>query len=183
MISILSLRYGRALASVVLGCGILAAAAVGQGLYAGLLRRAIAAPSIAFGRLEEGDLVGRITAPRVGLDSPVYEGIQLGTLAQGPGHVPNTPLPGTREDFVNSVIAVSRSEEGDLVCRLRLGDDVEMRTPFGLRRFRVVERRLLEPDNVRFDSRDRARVTLLTPYPPQELGPAPMRLALSLEER
>jgi sortase A len=180
--SILSLRAGRALTAVVFACGILAAAAVAQGFYAELARRPAVAAAIAFGRLEEGDLVGRISAPRVGLDAPVYEGIKGATLAQGPGHVPETPLPGHREGSGNSLIAVSRGEEGDRVSQLKLGDLVEMRTPFGLRRYRVVERRYLDPATIRLEDDGRARVTLLTPYPPDELGPAPTRLALSLKE-
>jgi len=180
---ILWLRLGRALAAVVVGCGILLAAAVGQGLYLGLLSpNPHPARSIPFGRLEEGDLVGRITAPRVGLDSPVYEGITSSTLAAGPGHVPSSALPGGREVSSYSLIAVCRGDEGDRVARLKLGDAVEMRTPFGLRRYRVVERRLLDPEAIHFEQADRARVMLLTPYPPDEIGPAPTRLVLALEE-
>lgn len=180
--SILSLRLGRALAAVLLACGILAAAAVGQGLYASLAHRAVPAPPVAFGRLEEGDLVGWMSAPSVGLDTPVYEGIEGATLAQGPGHVPGTPLPGRQEGLVNTVIAVERSKDGNRVARLRLGDLVQMRTPFGPRRYRVVDRVLLDPESLHFQGSDRARITLLTPYPPEEIGPAPKRLALSLEE-
>jgi LPXTG-site transpeptidase (sortase) family protein len=178
---VLSLRLGRALAAIVLACGILGAAAVGQGRY-GQLAKGVEAPTALLPRLEEGDLVGRISAPRVGLDAPVYEGIASGTLAQGPGHVPGTALPGTQEETTNALIAVSHSDEGDRLARLRLGDVVEMRTLFGLRRYRVVDRRLLDPTAIRFDAAKHARVTLLTPYPPDELGPAPTRLALALEE-
>src|SRR5712691_13526538 len=173
---LLSLRLGRALTAVVLACGILAAATAAEGLYGSLSRRAIDRP-LPFPRLAEGDLVGRLSAPRVGLDAPVYEGIDSATLAQGPGHVPATTLPGSSG---GAVIAVSRGETGDRLSELKLGDSVQMRTPFGLRSYRVVERRVLEPEAIRFETIARGDVTLLTPYPPDEVGPAPSRLLLTL---
>jgi sortase A len=176
---LLSLRLGRALTAVVLACGILAAATAAEGLYGSLSRRTAIEPPRPFPRLAEGDLVGRMSAPRVGLDAPVYEGIDPGTLAQGPGHVPATILPGRS---AGAVIAVSRSDAGNRVARLRLGDSVQMRTPFGLRRYHVAERRLLDRESIQFEKIARGQVTLLTPYPPEELGPAPSRLVLTLEE-
>jgi LPXTG-site transpeptidase (sortase) family protein len=176
---LLSLRLGRALTAVVLACGILAAATAAEGLYGSLSRRTAIDHALPFPRLAEGDLVGRLSAPRVGLDAPVYEGIDPATLAQGPGHVPATILPGRS---AGAVIAVSRSRAGERVARLRLGDSVEMRTPFGLRRYHVAERRLLDRESIQLEKIGRGQVTLLTPYPPEELGPAPSRLVLTLEE-
>ncbi len=183
MTNILSQRFGRAMAAIVLACGILGAAAVGQGMYTDRAHRYLPSAPVALARLEEGDLVGRVTAPRVGLDSPVYEGVTNATLAQGPGHVPTTSLPGSARASTHPLIVVSRGPDGSRVARLHVGDALEMRTPFGLRRYRVVERRLSEPEHVRFDERTEKSVTLLTPFPPEELGPAPLRLALVLEEK
>jgi len=175
----LSLRLGRALTAVLLACGILAAATAAEGLYGSLSRRALPGRVLPLARLEEGDLVGRLSAPRVGLDTPVYEGIDSATLAQGPGHLPATTLPGSSG---GAVIAVSRGETGDRLSELKLGDSVQMRTPFGLRSYRVVERRVLEPEAIRFETMARGDVTLLTAYPPGEVGPAPSRLLLTLEK-
>ena len=77
---------------------------------------------------------------------------------------------------------MSRGKAGDRLARLRLGDSVQMRTPFGLRRYHVAERRLLDRDSVELSNIGRGQVALLTPYPPEELGPAPTRLVLTLEE-
>src|SRR5260370_18744559 len=90
---LLSLRLGRALTAVVLACGILAAATAAEGLYGSLSRRPAIDHPLPFPRLEEGELVGRLSAPRVGLAAPVYEGIDPSTLLQGPGHLPATILP------------------------------------------------------------------------------------------
>jgi sortase A len=174
----LSLRLGRALTAVVLACGILAAANAAEGLYGSLSRRTPTPDPLPFAGLAEGDLVGRLSAARVGLDAPVYEGIGPATLAQGAGHVPSTMLPGRS---AGAVVAVSRGKAGDRISRLRLGDSVQMRTPFGLRRYHVAERRLLDRESVQLSKIGRGQVTLLTPYPPEELGPAPSRLVLTLD--
>jgi|SRR5215472_5453017 len=177
--NILSLRLGRVLAAVLLACGVLAGARVAQGVYGSLSRRTVEDRPRPFARLEEGDLVGRLSASRVGLTAPVYEGIHAVTLAHGPGHVPETNLPGRS---AGAVIAIPRGDSGDRVARLRLGDSVDMRTPFGLKRYRVAERRILDSDAIRVETICRGDVTLLTPYPPEQIGPAPSRLVLTLEQ-
>jgi sortase A len=182
MNTILSWRLGRAMTAILLACGILAAAAVGQGMYTQLTSHPLSPSPIGLAPLEEGDLVGRVIAPRVGLDSPVFEGVSNATLARGPGHVPSTPLPGVGQSLAHALIVVSRGADGSRVARLHIGDAVEMRTPFGLRRYRVMERRLSEPEQARFQAQAREGVSLVTPFPPEELGPAPLRLALILDE-
>ena len=42
----------------------------------------------------EGDPTARIVAPSIGLDWIVVEGVALADLKKGPGHYPETPLPG-----------------------------------------------------------------------------------------
>lgn len=109
-----------------------------------------------------------------------FEGIASRTLARGPGHVPGTALPGSETGKDNAVIAVARDVGGTELAELRLGDRVEMRTPFGVRRYRVVEWRVYDPQEVGRRS-PRARVRLLTAYPAESIGPAPMRLEVALE--
>jgi sortase A len=47
-------------------------------------------------RTEAGDPVGRIRIPEVGLSKVIVEGTDGGSLRKGPGHYPETPLPGIR---------------------------------------------------------------------------------------
>jgi sortase A len=61
-----------------------------------------AAPSIA--DLPSG-AIGKVEIPKVGLSQPMFEGIGLDVLANGPGHWPGTPMPG---DNGNAVIAGHR---------------------------------------------------------------------------
>ncbi|MGH8918435.1 MAG: sortase domain-containing protein, partial [Actinomycetes bacterium] len=43
---------------------------------------------------EDGDVIGRIEIPAIGLDSKVVQGVAPADLKQGPGHYPDTPMPG-----------------------------------------------------------------------------------------
>jgi len=44
----------------------------------------------------EGDAIGRIEIPSIGVSEYVVEGTDTATLRKGPGHYPDTPLPGGR---------------------------------------------------------------------------------------
>ena len=42
----------------------------------------------------EGDAVARLRIPRIDVDKIVVEGVQVDDLKRGPGHYPDSPLPG-----------------------------------------------------------------------------------------
>jgi sortase A len=44
----------------------------------------------------EGDAIARLDIPAIGLSEYVVEGTDTGSLRKGPGHYPDTPLPGDR---------------------------------------------------------------------------------------
>jgi sortase A len=52
------------------------------------------ATAAALRSLAIGDAVGQLEIPAIGVDYIVLEGVDLGTLESGPGHFPQTPLPG-----------------------------------------------------------------------------------------
>jgi sortase A len=175
-------RISGALSAVGLGFAILAAPPVTVGLYSvgGRLASGPSPPPAAAPFLAEGELVARMTVPRVKLESPIFEGVGLLSLSRGAGHLPGTALPGA-EDGGESVIAMARDRGGVAIAALRLGDRIRLTTHFGARHYRVVERRLLAPQDLRPDSACAPRVTLVTAYPADSLGPAPLRLAVVME--
>ena len=59
--------------------------------------------------LAEGDPVGQIVIPRIGLDAIVVEGVGDDDLKSGPGHYPSTPAPGQKG---NAAIAGHRTTYG-----------------------------------------------------------------------
>jgi sortase A len=132
-------------------------------------------------RVEEGALIARIRVDRLSLDAPVFEGVESRTLASGAGHLPGTALPGEEGPLQHSVIAVARDARPAVLADLRLGDRVQMQTPFGLKRYRVRERSIVEPEGVRLGPTRHPRVTFVTAYPVDSIGPAPLRLAVVLE--
>lgn len=183
----LSHRLAPALASVGLGCGILFSAAFARDVYSGFSGRersespvlsSPARPS----RLPEGEMVARLMVPRLKVDSPVFEGVGAATLARGAGHLPETALPGEENENDPSVIAIARGGCGAAVSKLRLNDRVRLTTSHGLRRYRVVERRIVEPRGFRDGPVTAGHLTLITTYPSDLPGPAPLRLAVSLEQ-
>lgn len=179
----LSDRIVPALASVGLGCSLLFTAGFAREVYSGIAgpEAPRSARARAATRVEPGELVARLTVPRLALDSPVFEGVEARTLARGAGHLPGTGLPGEEEENNPCVIAIARGERGAAVAGLRLGDRVRLTTSLGPRNYRVTERRVLEPTAFRPGPASSARVTLLAPFPADSFGPAPMRLAVALE--
>ena len=108
-------------------------------------------------RAHEGDPVGRLRADAIGLDEVVVHGTEGGTLRSGPGHYPDTPLPGARGTVA---VAGHRSTYGapfrDL-DELRRGDRIELAMPYGRFEYRVERTRIVPPtatevtDRVGFD--------------------------------
>ena len=139
------------------------------------------AGSPALGRISPGDTVARLSVPRLGFEAAVREGVDEATLSFGPGHVPGTALPGEESRRKNAVIAISRDVGTPFASELALGDLIEVRTPFGLRSYRVVERRVVRIEDITVDPTEDASLTVLSFYPPDSIGPAPLRLAVRAE--
>jgi sortase A len=90
----------------------------------------------------------RLRVPKLGLDAVVFEGVTRETLTQGPGHMPNTPLPGQPG---NAVISGHRTTYGrpffdfDL---LQPGDRIEVETSIGTHVYVVRENLIVAPTDV-----------------------------------
>jgi sortase A len=140
-----------------------------------------AAGSPALGRLSPGDTVARLSIPRLGFEAAVREGVDEDILSFGPGHVPGTALPGEESRHKNAVIAIARDVGAPIASELTLGDVIELTTPFGLRSYRVVQRHELRIEDVTIAPTEEPSLTLIAPYPPDSIGPAPLRLAVRAE--
>jgi sortase A len=174
-------RVTQVLTTVGIAFGILAAAPMAEAF-----RTVPGAPSsgsrVPLAQLETGDLVARLSIPRLAIDAPVYEGVLPGSLARGAGHVPGTAIPGEEGGANHCVVVIPRdSAAAAAVADARLGESITMRTPFGVQSYRVVEKRVLFPEAVPIGRTRKPRITLVTPYPVDEIGPAPLRMAVALE--
>jgi sortase A len=84
-----------------------------------------------------GQLVARIEMPTIHVDNIMVEGVTAGALAKGPGHFPESPLPG---QLGNAAVAGHRTTHGapfSDVDQLHPGDPVVFTTPAGRWVYRV----------------------------------------------
>ena len=108
-------------------------------------RRLRFAARAALRRAREGDPVGRLRADAIGLDEVVVQGTGGGALRSGPGHYPETPLPGARGTVA---IAGHRTTYGAPFRRLDdldAGDRIELEMPYGRFAYRVERTRVVAP--------------------------------------
>ena len=176
-------RAAHVLAAISLAFGLLAAAPIAEAFRSAPPPPRVSAPRPPLGTFSSGDLVARLAVPRLGIDAPVYEGVSDESLSRGAGHLPGTALPGEDAAVRDTMLAIPRDSPASGLAQARVGDTVTMRTPFGVRRYRVAERRVTAPDAIRQTASKGRTVTIVTPYPADAVGPAPLRLALVLKAR
>jgi sortase A len=96
-------------------------------------------------QLDGGDAMGRIVMPRIGVSEVFVEGTEAGDLRKGPGHYPDTPLPG---EHGTVAIAGHRTTYGAPfrnIDELESGDRIELRMPYGRFTYRVERTRIVPP--------------------------------------
>lgn len=92
-----------------------------------------------------GDPVARIEMPTLGTDHIVVAGVGVPELQLGPGHFPDTPLPG---QLGNAAIAGHRTTYGQPfhdVDRLVRGDDIIVTTSAGTFVYQVTDTLIVDP--------------------------------------
>ncbi len=86
----------------------------------------------------EGEALGKIEIPKIGLSAYVVEGVGDDDLKNGPGHYPDTPLPGQQG---NAGIAGHRTTYGAPFANiddLAVGDDIVITTVQGKFTYKVI---------------------------------------------
>ena len=92
-----------------------------------------------------GDAVGRLRIPRIDLERVVVHGTSTAPLRRGPGHYPDTPLPGAGGTVG---IAGHRTTYGAPfrnIDALRPGDTIDVEMPYGRFTYRVERTRIVAP--------------------------------------
>jgi sortase A len=96
----------------------------------------------------KGDSIARIEIPSIGVDEYVVEGTDLESLRKGPGHYPETPLPGERG---TSAIAGHRTTYGAPfrhIDELDPGDRIIIDMPDGRFIYRVEESKIVDDQDL-----------------------------------
>ena len=115
-----------------------------------------------------GDVMARIEIPSIGLDAKVVSGVQPADLKAGPGHYPDTPMPG---QLGNSAIAGHRTTYGQPffdLDQVEPGDEIVLTTVQGRFVYRMTSNEVVgasQSDVVATTDPDVARLTLTTCHP------------------
>jgi sortase A len=123
--------------------------------------------------------LGSISIPKLGVSEPLFSGIRLTTLDNGPGHWPGTALPG---QVGNVVVAAHRTSHGAAfrnIDQLVAGDIVQFDTGSGAIGYTVTGTQIVGPDAMWIvDPTDTPTATLFACHPP---GSTRQRIVVNLE--
>jgi sortase A len=96
----------------------------------------------------DGSAVAHISIPAIGVDKVVVQGVEVADLKKGPGHYPDSPLPGQPG---NAAIAGHRTTYGapfNRIDELGKGDEILVTTLQGSFRYEVREQLIVSPGEV-----------------------------------
>ena len=144
-------------------------------------RRSTPSPPAARSTVHDGELVGRLEIPRLGVSAIVMEGVSARTLRSAVGHVPGTPLPG---EPGNVSLSAHRDTFFRNLRKIQTGDLITVSTVSGdLHRYRVGAIRIVSPNNVKIlDAYDGPGLNLITCFPFYYVGPSPKRFIVHADE-
>jgi sortase A len=98
--------------------------------------------------LHEGDAIGRIEIPRLGLDMVMVNGTQTDTLKKGPARELSTFLPGEGKLIYVAGHRTTYSAPFSAIDNLRPGDPVSIELPYGTFQYRITGHRIVGADNL-----------------------------------
>jgi sortase A len=107
-----------------------------------------ATPGIALPPTPEGDALAIIEIPKINVSKAVVQGVGVEDLKKGPGHYPQTPMPGQKG---NAAIAGHRTTYGHPfydVDALKPGDDIFISTREGKFQYKVDHSMNVDPHDV-----------------------------------
>jgi len=130
--------------------------------------------------LADGDVLGEIEVPRLGLDAIVVQGDSPATLKRAVGHLSQSALPG---EWGNVTLAGHRDTFFRPLRDIRLGDTITFKTQERSFNYLVQSIEVVAPTDVRvLEPSTGHDLTLLTCYPVYYVGPAPKRLVVRARE-
>jgi sortase A len=130
-------------------------------------------------RVKTGDIVGRLSIPRLHVRTMVREGVEERTLSLALGHIPSTALPGHPG---NIGIAGHRDTLFRSLRNIAANDEITFETPRATYVFRVEATQIVKPEDVQVLNPGPAReLTLVTCYPFEYVGSAPDRFIVKAQ--
>jgi sortase A len=130
---------------------------------------------------KEGDLLGHIEIPRLGLKVAILEGTRSRTLRLGVGHINGTALPGQPG---NIGIAGHRDTFFRGLKDIRPSDEIQIQTATGLSDYEVDWVKIVPPDDTAVLAPSaESGLTLVTCYPFYFIGAAPQRFVVHARKK
>lgn len=95
-----------------------------------------------------GRPIGKLLVPSIGLESVLIQGADTSDLREGPGHWPETPMPGLGGNFVVSGHRTTYGAPFFKLDKLVEGDEIQVLMPYVAAQYRVTRTMIVAPDEV-----------------------------------
>jgi len=95
-----------------------------------------------------GEFVGRIVVPKLGIDAPMHEGVDMTTLDLGPGYWPGSARPGQNGNLVVAGHRTSHTKPFRYIDQLEPGDEVLFDVAGAQYRYVMSGYEIVTPDRV-----------------------------------
>ncbi len=95
--------------------------------------------------MREGKPIGRIEIPSIGADYVVLEGTATADLQKGPGHYPETGLPGQGRTIGIAGHRTTYQAPFNRIDDIDEGDRITLEMPYGTFTYEVTKHRIVEP--------------------------------------
>jgi sortase A len=130
--------------------------------------------------LSEGDVIGEIQVPRLGLSAIVVQGDSHASLRHAVGHMPKSALPG---QWGNVALAGHRDTIFRPLRDIQLGDEIRFKTPAQSFEYIVESIEVVAPTEIRvLQASSGHDLTFITCFPFYYVGPAPKRFVVRARE-
>ena len=130
--------------------------------------------------LVEGEVIGELQVPRLGLDVIVVQGDSPASLRRAVGHLANSAMPG---EAGNVALAGHRDTFFRPLRDIQPGDEIRFKAPAHSFDYRVESIEVVGPADMRvLEPSAGHELTLLTCFPFYYVGPAPKRFIVRARE-
>lgn len=137
-------------------------------------------PAIEVARPAEGELFGRVLVDRLGIDAMIVEGSRPEQLDVAVGHMSDSAAPGSNGRVV---LTAHRDTFFRPLRHVRTGDEIVIQTPYADHRYQVVATDVVSPRDLGvLMPTTRRELALITCYPFNYVGPAPLRFVVYARE-
>jgi sortase A len=117
-------------------------------------------------RTEAGDALGKIRIPSIDSSFSIVEGTDTESLRKGPGHYPNTALPGERNTVGLAGHRTTYLAPFREIDELERGDAIVVRMPYGRFAYTVKRTKVVDPSHVSvLDPANHGRIVLTACHP------------------